>query len=456
MFYFLPNEGQRVAVCKTFFLKTLDISDTMVFHALENSEHHVAKSPPVKKAYNKTPDSAVRKVKDHINSFNRVPSHYCRKDSKKEYLEQGLNIRQMYSMYLAECAAKEFVPVAEHIYRNIFNNDFNLAFHIPSKDQCDTCRMYKLKIQTGTGDPEDKQKYVQHLNRKETARVHKEKDKVPVEGRKTASFDLQQVFMCPKLNLGSAYYLRKLNIYNFTIYEMDSKEGYCYVWPETEGGRGGNEIATCVYSWLLEKDKEGIQNIILYSDSCAGQNKNRIMTTAILKFLSSSKSVSRIDHKFLEKGHTFMEVDSMHALIERKMKGHEIYLPSGFAESAKAACKVKPYRVQTLTHKDFKDFADLNEKVMKPMALAGISSVHWMKYERDETGPKISFTENYDEQKFHDIYYRKRGCGNLSTTTIENVKKQLELDEQKKHDIRKLLQYIPADCRGYYHQIINN
>ena len=35
-------------------------------------------------------------IKLHIYSFHTVPSHYCRKSSKKHYFEKGLNAKKMY------------------------------------------------------------------------------------------------------------------------------------------------------------------------------------------------------------------------------------------------------------------------------------------------------------------------------------------------------------------------
>jgi len=42
----------------------------------------------------------------------------------------------------------------------------------------------------------------------------------------------------------------------------------------------GNEIATSVISWLQLRDKEEEEHIILYSDTCGGQNRNKVMCTA--------------------------------------------------------------------------------------------------------------------------------------------------------------------------------
>ena len=63
-----------------------------------------------------------------------MESHYCRKDSKKQYLHEGLSLRKMYGSYKKEKEDKSEVPVSEQKYEKIFNTEFNYSFYIPKKD----------------------------------------------------------------------------------------------------------------------------------------------------------------------------------------------------------------------------------------------------------------------------------------------------------------------------------
>ena len=38
-------------------------------------------------------------IRDHIQSFPRMESHYCRECTERKYLEEGLSISLMYRMY---------------------------------------------------------------------------------------------------------------------------------------------------------------------------------------------------------------------------------------------------------------------------------------------------------------------------------------------------------------------
>jgi len=55
--------------------------------------------------------------------------------------------------------------------------------------------------------------------------------------------------------------------------------------------------------------------------------------------------LQQIDHKFLESGDTQMEVDTMHAAIERTSRAANIFVPHDWQTIASVAKKTgKPYR----------------------------------------------------------------------------------------------------------------
>lgn len=62
--------------------------------------------------------------------------------------------------------------------------------------------------------------------------------------------DLKAVLGCPKGEVSSIFYKRKLVVYNLTIFYVISKEGSCCMWGETEENRGSTEIALCIYNYI--------------------------------------------------------------------------------------------------------------------------------------------------------------------------------------------------------------
>ncbi|CAH2092579.1 unnamed protein product [Euphydryas editha] len=139
---------------------------------------------------------------------------------------------------------------------------------------------------------------------------------------------------------------------------MGQKVGKCYLWHESTAKRGANEVASCVYDFIKDQSSKGVQTINLYSDNCGGQNRNRIVFMMYL--IAAKKFNVNISHKFLEKGHTQNENDSIHALIERSSKNKEIYTPDQwFALVRWAKDTGNPYIVKEVSIEDILDFKKL-------------------------------------------------------------------------------------------------
>ena len=135
--YYLPLQNENTRVCKAFYLNTLDISQTRV------NNYHATKTPasntPTKYKWSgnknrKLPDYIKEGIRQHIKSIPRVESHYCRRDTNKEYVAQcGLTVNALYQEYLTQCEDKGEIPGKLHLYRQIFNNEFKHRIPLPQK-----------------------------------------------------------------------------------------------------------------------------------------------------------------------------------------------------------------------------------------------------------------------------------------------------------------------------------
>lgn len=89
--------------------------------------------------FNKISEDVIKNIKANINSYPAYESHYSRERTAKKYLGSDLNISKMYNLYNEECEKKRLRPAKLWLYRKIFNEDFNLSFHLPDNDTCDLC-----------------------------------------------------------------------------------------------------------------------------------------------------------------------------------------------------------------------------------------------------------------------------------------------------------------------------
>ncbi len=324
-YYFTKNEV-RYRVCQKFFSATLKIGYGSIETALKNKSSGVFIGTDKRgkaEAWNKTTEEEKQAIRDHINSFPVMSSHYKRKTTKRQYLDSKLTISKMYSLFKEKCAKTGLTPKSEIVYRRIFCTEFNISFFKPKKDICAKCYRFENM-------PEDQKVMMEedhnaHLKRykdsMETKREDKERSNSEESQGKfmTASFDLESVLQLPTSNVSLTYYSRKLCVYNLTVWEgKRPNEGHCFTWPEIEGKRGSNEIATCLYSWLKQLPQE-IEEVSLFSDTCGGQNRNQQMVAMMMMYVNNpDNNVKCITHNFLESGHSMMEVDSMHAAIEHE------------------------------------------------------------------------------------------------------------------------------------------
>ena len=115
----------------------------------------------------------------------------------------------------------------------------------------------------------------------------KKKKNVPV-----LLFDLQNLIMTPNAKISSLFYLRKLSVYNLTAYYSTTKKVYCRFWTEAiagragRAGRAGNYIASA-FSNILDVlvEENDVSDLVTWSDSCVPQNRNSIISNAVLHFV---------------------------------------------------------------------------------------------------------------------------------------------------------------------------
>lgn len=110
--------------------------------------------------------------------------------------------------------------------------------------------------------PEFRDIYDEHISTKNLVRELMNIDKTTamnVPSIMCASLDMQKVLSTPRSQISKMYYSRKLSTYNFTIFDMVSKEGICNVWNETTGNRVANEISSCLCKFIIEKIQIGVK-----------------------------------------------------------------------------------------------------------------------------------------------------------------------------------------------------
>lgn len=463
--YFFPQHGRRIRVCKVFFMNTLAISDKTIRTVVKkNSERIGLMQENRGKHGNQFQLEAALKdgVKAHINSIPRIESHYCRARTKRQFIEGNLSIATLHRLYVDKCKEENKLYVSYKIYYNIFVEDFNISFWQPKKDQCEDCTAFK--------NAEDKsllqEKYDLHLIEKSLARSEKERDKQNInDDLVVCVYDLQAVMPCPQGEVSSFYYISKLNLLNFTITKLGTNSTDCFVWHEGEGGRGANEIGSCVFMYLnrLNDEASGDIDVVFYSDNCCGQQKNKFMLATYQHAVNLFPKLRSITHKFLIKGHTQNEGDAVHSLIQRNismaLKSSPIYVPDQYITLIKTAKKKgTPFVVHELTHEDFIDLKCLavgNFVTSEDGQKVKWSDIKIIKVQREHKH-QFLYKTSYQSTEFVSVSTLTKKMSK-STTNHNIVPKRLynhklTISETKKQGILKLIEknIIPKYYESFY------
>ena len=130
------------------------------------------------------------------------------------------------------------------------------------------------------------------------------------------TFDLERVLATPLLTTNVVCYKRQLWTYNLGIHDCKTGRRCMHMWHEGTASRGSHEIGSCILHHL-EKMQSQATKLILYSDSCGGQNRNINLVCLWMHIVSSPEySISQIDHKFMVSGHSYLPNDRDFASIE--------------------------------------------------------------------------------------------------------------------------------------------
>ena len=170
------------------------------------------------------------------------------------------------------------------MYRTNFCEEFNYSFHITKKDQFQTCAVYRNKEIAGELTTDLKIAFEYHIKRKNIARDEQKLDKSRAKQDKSyhvATFDLEAVLPIPCSLVSKVYYKRKLNCYNLSFYYLQNASSTWFLWNETEGKRGSCEEGTCLLTYMKSLPIT-VENVCFYSDCCCGQNRNRVVTVALM------------------------------------------------------------------------------------------------------------------------------------------------------------------------------
>ena len=159
--------------------------------------------------------------------------------------------------------------------------------------------------------------------------------------------DLQKVLLSPSIQASAVSYKTKLCCRNYTIYDKKTKQATCYIWSETEADLSSNTFCAMLFAYLTTNLRcINANSIVIYTDGCPYQNRSVQIINCLLLYTKLNTKV--VVHKYLCNGHTQIEVDSVHAVIERALRTQNVYCPAGYVDIIRNAKKKQSkYKLNT-------------------------------------------------------------------------------------------------------------
>ncbi|KAL4713396.1 hypothetical protein ACJJTC_010381 [Scirpophaga incertulas] len=400
--YFITNKGVTTEVCKL----------------------GVAAPPPDCRGRHsnrphKLGDDVKEKIKQHISRFPADQSHYSRnKNMHKLYLSPLLNVTKMHCLYLEMCEEEQLPPrfkITRSTFNKIFVTEFNLSFGYPRSDTCSTY---------DAGGSTD-----EHLSNYHAA---------------------VQAMVAD----------RKRPAENNRIHVVDGikEKAYCCTWTEDVADRGSCEVASSLLRFIeVDNTCQNKDHLLIWSDSCAGQNKNFNMI-ALYQYLIRKHYFKVIDHKFPEVGHSYLDSDRDFGRIEKVLRKHEaVYAPDQYRE---IICKASRNNIVIDMTDHFRKIDDLQNKLhlinrKKDVNKDKVSFRDGIRWIRVEEYGSYLYKESYDEYtpfKKVDILKKNIASENFD---IERIgRKYGTVSSEKKANIKDQLPFIKPEYRYYYETIL--
>lgn len=447
--YHLEHDGQRFQVCAKMFSRTLGVTTVWV-RAWKNkqiSQNVSLDSKEVPPAFNQTIKLATssladKKVflKNFLESLPTMEPHYCRKDTKKKYLEPMWRTKsEVYDCYRDEW--KKLGDI-EAVTFSVFDHAFTemkLALY-RRKEECEVCFRFRSKTIA-------QKAYDIHCVKKEEATQEKDRDK---QDSNVIAFAVgMQTFHAPFNGSVAMKFKQKLRVHNFTFCNLKTNDGYCLIWNEVEGDLSAHVIGTLYCYFIHKYVLPGISNrdttrIVLYSDGFEHQHHNPIVSNALINCSLENNII--IEQKFLVMGHPSVECDSMLLAIENSLHGRLINLPADYVDIVISARQNKRFNVEYVTHPFFKKFTEVIDLKTIGLEVKTLNEVAALKY--NGIAGTIAYKLKYSDD------YTDLPSSPFNISLFEQLpplfKSSLPISKDKYSALQQLKSCIPSDYRFYY------
>lgn len=466
--YYVKCNGNNIDVCRTFFLKTFQISVKRLRVIQDKLKQGTIDMSDMRGKHTNRPNKISNDVYvlalEHLEKIPHKKSHYT--NSKRFYFENtDLNIKIIYrkfrKYYYKQTKSK--LKMKYSTYTKWFQESSPYSIKQPRTDTCDFCTECKTKLSIRKDDP-CQGDYDQHRANVEKYKEMKRKilDKCAKKSNYSTlvlEFDYAQNLPLPKITVSSQFYKRLMWMYIFNVHCHNDSNSTFYWMLEHNGNKSSNSVVSLLFNFLENYlQKEEIGKIILFSDGCGGQNKNHTVVK-FCSWLSKTYNIS-IEHIFPVRGHSYNQCDRNFGCYGKNKKRKEnVYTVDTYLEMLRACRQYpSPFNV-TEGSSLIRDWSSVLQNYTRRVPYSKKSKFTLQKYvslsysnngeiECSQTYCKdgktkfVSLSEKFSQKKLHNVI-TKLQCIDSPGMKTEKVK-----------DLKSLMKFIPEDAQKWFNDSV--
>ena len=281
----------------------------------------------------------------------------------------------------------------------------------------------------------------------------------------TLTFDLQKTMSLPKIPTNIVYYKRQLSMFNFGVHSGSTNAGYCFVWLENEAGRGAQEVGSCLQQHIKQNLPPLTENLILWSDSCGGQNRNIKLTLFLQHILQNHNTLQAIVVRFRLSGHSFLPNDSEFGDIECAMKRQQRLCTLDDFVNVIKSCRIKnKFIVHRMTKEMFESTGNLEKGIINRKSDTMGEKISWLHIREIKLIKNKPFSifirTSFDGNAVSEVNIEKRQRGRPVNVFLQTNPQMWPdgkpLSAPKVADLTSLLHLIPVNWHTFFTNLLSS